>query len=149
MTQIRKSSKPRPKGRTAVYRLFDAGGGLLYVGCSHSPPVRCKDHSKHKKWWPEVADRTEEWHGTRRAALRAEKAAIETEGPKYNICHTPLHAKVCHLAAPLSAEEGALWLQTWDSRSVGPEYGSDPYSCGYRAVHSAGGPRGESGRVKV
>jgi hypothetical protein len=78
-----------PPGRTAVYRLFNRGGDLLYVGISSDPPTRCINHSYDKPWWPEVASRTEEWRETRALALKAETAAIRTERPKYNKMGAP------------------------------------------------------------
>lgn len=70
--------------RTAVYRLYDAGDMLLYVGVARRPDVRCKHHSTHKRWWPEVSRRVLEWHESRDSALRAEAAAIRGELPRYN-----------------------------------------------------------------
>lgn len=69
----------RPPGRTAVYRLYDDAGDLLYVGVAKNPPARWKYHARHKAWWQEVADREICWHADRDAALRAEAAAIEHE----------------------------------------------------------------------
>ena len=74
----------RPPGRTAVYRLYDDAGDLLYVGVAKNPPARWKYHARHKAWWQEVADREICWHADRDAALRAEAAAIRAEQPRYN-----------------------------------------------------------------
>lgn len=138
MNQIRKPRKPaKPEGRTAVYRLFDANGELLYVGCSLNPPARCEKHSKHKPWWHEVADRADEWHDTRAEAEAAEKLAIQTENPKYNVCHTPLQAKVCDRWADLTPEEAARWMRTWEPRNFPETYTSDPGSYGHRVMRLA------------
>lgn len=69
--------------RTAVYRLFDAAGALLYVGASCNPQSRIPSH-KDKPWWQEVADTSVEWFADRVNALRHEAAAIADESPRYN-----------------------------------------------------------------
>lgn len=73
-----------PPGRTALYRLFNADGQLLYVGISSDPPTRYVNHAYEKLWWHEVATTTEEWIETRAEALREETRAIKTELPCYN-----------------------------------------------------------------
>lgn len=75
---------PKHPGRTALYRLFDTTGRLLYVGISHKPDVRWGQHSEEKSWWPEVDQRKVEWHETRASAERAELAAITAEKPLHN-----------------------------------------------------------------
>jgi GIY-YIG catalytic domain len=75
------------QGRTALYRLYDAEGELLYVGISQNPDVRWGQHSQNKPWWPAVEERKIEWHETRAAAAVAEKAAIRTERPYWNLNH--------------------------------------------------------------
>jgi len=71
-------------GRTALYRVYDAEGGLLYVGISANPDLRFGQHSQLKEWWTEVADRKIEWHPTRESAASAERDAIQIELPKWN-----------------------------------------------------------------
>lgn len=70
---------------TALYRLFDAEGTLLYIGISGNLKTRFAKHAVHKPWWPEVARKTVEWHLTRTDAAEAEDKAIKTEKPKHNI----------------------------------------------------------------
>lgn len=71
-------------GPTAVYRLWDADGQLLYVGCSHDPRARYVEHERLQPWWPAV-DRYEEiWCDTRKEAEAAERIAIGAEQPAYN-----------------------------------------------------------------
>ncbi|MCU1616151.1 MAG: hypothetical protein JWO98_3691 [Frankiales bacterium] len=74
--------------RAALYRLFDQGGALLYVGVAANPRTRWSTHSKEKAWWCEVASKTVEWHGDRPTAEAAEVAAIVTEAPRYNVEHS-------------------------------------------------------------
>jgi predicted GIY-YIG superfamily endonuclease len=72
---------------TALYRLFNEPGRLLYVGVAYDPEVRLAQHRRRKPWWPEVdEDRTTlAWHPTREAAEAAELIAIRAEEPVYNI----------------------------------------------------------------
>jgi predicted GIY-YIG superfamily endonuclease len=74
--------------RTALYRLFDSEGRLLYVGIAFDPRSRLSDHARQKEWWPTVADRTIEWHATRTEAAAAEVTAIRSEKPLYNVRDT-------------------------------------------------------------
>lgn len=71
----------------ALYRFLDRDGGLLYVGITADPGVRWKTHSKDKPWWSEVATCTVEHFSTRDAVLAAERTAIATECPRYNVVH--------------------------------------------------------------
>lgn len=70
---------------TALYRLFAASGDLLYVGISSEPERRWKQHAEDKSWWPEVHEKTVEWHQDRLAAEGAESTAIRSERPSRNI----------------------------------------------------------------
>lgn len=74
--------------RTALYRLHDAEGVLLYVGISSDPELRFRQHAMEKRWWHEVARRTIEWFSTRAAAEAAEETAIKIKRPKYNVVHS-------------------------------------------------------------
>lgn len=67
-----------------LYRLYDGGGALLYVGITSNWAKRMRDHASGKIWWSEVASRTFEEHPDRTAALAAERFAIGTEEPRYN-----------------------------------------------------------------
>lgn len=71
--------------RSAVYRFYDADDNLLYIGSSKQLDVRYKDHAKKKPWWPDVHRKTETWYPTRERAYAAERGAIQTERPKYNV----------------------------------------------------------------
>jgi predicted GIY-YIG superfamily endonuclease len=74
---------------TALYRLFNAEGALLYIGISFDPAHRAHSHSGDKPWWNEVADRQEVWFENRRAAEDAERTAIVAESPRYNRAWVP------------------------------------------------------------
>jgi predicted GIY-YIG superfamily endonuclease len=77
----------QPDGRTALYRLYNEHGSLLYVGISAKPDSRFKQHASDKAWWPEVARKAVEWYETRRNAEAAEIAAIKANAPHYNRDH--------------------------------------------------------------
>lgn len=83
----------------ALYRFFDAGGDLLYVGITNDPGRRWGRHANDKPWWHEV-DRIElERYPSREDVLAAERKAIREEGPRYNLMHAVREA------APAVAEE--------------------------------------------
>jgi len=69
-----------------LYRHFDAGERLLYVGVSGRLALREKAH-KRSPWHELVAYSTTEAITGRAAVLEAEKVAIETELPLFNILH--------------------------------------------------------------
>lgn len=77
-----------PRNPTSLYRLFDRGGRLLYVGVSATTLARLCQHAASKRWWPDV-ERVEVEHFPSRAeALRAEFDAIHAEAPAYNVART-------------------------------------------------------------
>lgn len=70
-----------------LYRFYDAGGRLLYVGISLSTVQRMMQHCDTQPWWPQVT-RAEFEHLTttnRREAERAERRAVIVERPVHNI----------------------------------------------------------------
>jgi predicted GIY-YIG superfamily endonuclease len=74
-------------GPTALYRLFNEWGDLLYIGTTVDPAARWKDHRKRMPWWYQVDhSRTRiEWLECGHvAALRPEREAITAELPWYN-----------------------------------------------------------------
>lgn len=73
---------------TALYRLFDAEGALLYIGIAVDPNTRWRVHAGEKTWWTEVASKTVEWFQNRLLAQAAEAEAIAIEAPRYNVEHS-------------------------------------------------------------
>lgn len=71
---------------TTLYRYYDEAGRLLYVGISNDALRRMGQHAA-KDWAPQVRS----WHpvhfATRAEAEAAERHAIRTERPVYNIAH--------------------------------------------------------------
>lgn len=72
---------------TTLYRFYDADDVLLYVGISEKGPERWSAHRKQKPWWTDVARTTTTHYHDRAAALEAERQAIQSERPRYNIVH--------------------------------------------------------------
>lgn len=70
--------------RTALYRLYDEAGTLLYIGISHDPRIRFEQHAREKPWWPQVARREIQWFDDRPSAARTEADAIRAEDPEHN-----------------------------------------------------------------
>lgn len=69
----------------AVYRHFDQGGNLLYVGMSGSVFRRLQSHIHQSHWAGQVA-RIEIQHCASRAeAAEVERQAIRTERPAHNV----------------------------------------------------------------
>jgi hypothetical protein len=77
-----------------LYRFFDAEKRLLYVGISMKPWERFKQHKRQKPWWDDVALITKENYANRSAVANAERLAIKTEKPIYNIVHNASTASV-------------------------------------------------------
>jgi len=73
--------------RTALYRMFDAAGDLLYIGISKNFGIRWRREAASFPWWPEMQRQTVDWYPSRPEAHAAEIAAIKAEKPKYNIQH--------------------------------------------------------------
>lgn len=72
---------------TALYRLYDGHGHLLYVGISNDVHGRIRTHRMERTWGPSVADVRVEWFATRAEALAAEANAIRRERPRHNVMH--------------------------------------------------------------
>lgn len=69
---------------TALYRVFDHQGVLLYVGITGDMSARLRQHKEHFDWWPEVCSVHSESKDCRAHAAALERVAIRFEAPKYN-----------------------------------------------------------------
>lgn len=69
---------------TVLYRFYRADGALLYVGITRHLDRRFQQHARSKPWWHEVARTQADTYASRRAAARAEHAAITGENPVHN-----------------------------------------------------------------
>lgn len=89
---------PDAPERTALYRLYDGDGRLLYIGITADPKTRFASHATYKPWWAQVARKDVTWlRATWQEALKVEAAAILNEKPKFNRKHNAPRA-------PFSAE---------------------------------------------
>jgi predicted GIY-YIG superfamily endonuclease len=68
-----------------LYRFFDADGVLLYVGITMNPGARWDCHSKGSRWWSRMATMTAVEYPDRYSALAAEREAVKTEHPLFNV----------------------------------------------------------------
>jgi predicted GIY-YIG superfamily endonuclease len=71
--------------RTALYRFYDAGGVLLYVGITNNVARRLRQHTKDKAWFAQVQYQSVAWYDSEWHARQAEKQAIRGETPRHNI----------------------------------------------------------------
>ncbi|GIM90346.1 GIY-YIG nuclease family protein [Paractinoplanes toevensis] len=87
---------------TAVYRVFDQLGRLLYVGVAIDPEVRLACHAREKLWWRDVdPSRTRiDWFPNRHAGITEENRALETESPIHNVAGTTNLPVPAHLREP-------------------------------------------------
>lgn len=70
-----------------LYRFYARHGELLYVGITMDVASRWRDHRAGQWWWCEVGAITVRHFDTREAVLDAERIAIQTEFPTYNVKH--------------------------------------------------------------
>lgn len=94
---------------TAVYRLLGVDGVPVYIGMSRCPANRIYIH-RARAWWAEVADLTITWYPSKAEAFAAERAAIRTEHPQYNIAETPLFRQVSGFKGHLTPDEHEHWV---------------------------------------
>jgi predicted GIY-YIG superfamily endonuclease len=102
---------------TALYRLYDAEGKLLYIGITGDIKARFAQHAETKAWWPDVTRKTVEWHAARSEASQAELEAIKAERPVHNIAGAALVSggvafDLSDLRAKVSGEEVFELAQT-------------------------------------
>ena len=86
--------------RCALYRHYDAGGVLLYVGISANPLQRSARHAASARWFGDVATIRIEWFDSRAEAVSAEAVAIERETPRHNGGHPPAKTARSRMSVP-------------------------------------------------
>lgn len=69
---------------TAVYRLYDKSGHLLYVGITANTRSRWGQHASYKQWWHLVDRKVVDWYDDREDALQAEYGVMLAESPIFN-----------------------------------------------------------------
>lgn len=75
---------PPPGPAAALYRFYDSGRRLLYVGITGQPRERWTRHRRNASWWTAVAYVAVEIFPAEWEALDAERAAIRSESPRFN-----------------------------------------------------------------
>lgn len=99
---------------TQLYRHFDNGGTLLYVGISLHAVKRLSEHDGSSSWYKDISHVTIEHFPDRKAAETAEKKAIKNEKPRHNIAHA--------VVQETSQERVALEL-LWGADAIAKELG--------------------------
>jgi predicted GIY-YIG superfamily endonuclease len=69
-----------------LYRLLDADGGLLYLGCTVDPERRLAEH-RRKPWGRLIAAWQFDEFTDALSAYAAERDAIASESPQFNAMH--------------------------------------------------------------
>lgn len=67
-----------------LYRLHDADGQLLYIGCTATSVKQRTDAHRRKAWGSQIAEVSTERYVDHNVALIAERTAIAAEQPFYN-----------------------------------------------------------------
>jgi hypothetical protein len=95
-----------------LYRQFDAAGELLYVGISRSAMARLGQHLSVSPWAEYITTVKIETLPSREEALAAERVAIQTEHPKFNIKHNK-PPKPFKLFKPFELPKSPEALKPW------------------------------------
>ena len=74
---------------SAVYRMYDAAGTLLYVGATSRLPMRVSEHGNQKPWFTSVDRIMVEHFPDRASALAAEADAQKRERPLHDSQYGP------------------------------------------------------------
>lgn len=100
------------RGRNVVkpvylYRFYSKKGPLLYVGITDNFERRYQQHKATARWWDEQGHHEKKVYVNRKWAEQAEREAIRTEQPVFNIRHNPRDGGGARKVNPLS---GAWFL---------------------------------------
>lgn len=72
----------------ALYRIFDADDGLLYIGITNNPMGRMMGHLRSQRWARRISYITFEHFNNRAELEAAERKAIIAEGSEFNVTHS-------------------------------------------------------------
>ena len=89
-----------------LYRHFDSNGILLYVGISLNSAYRQEQHRKNSAWFYSIARIEVERFASRDEASAAERAAIKSEFPLFNL--RLAHEKRIRAAKALRADRAKV-----------------------------------------
>lgn len=104
-----------------VYRAFDDGGRLLYVGCSYDLPARLKAHKGSSLWHCLMASMKVAGPYNYETARQFEHDAIESERPQFN--YTSEHRLIDYMRRRMIEREIAVRV------AIGVDY--------FEAIHPA------------
>jgi Arm DNA-binding domain len=110
-----------------LYRHYDPGGDLLYVGISLEPLRRQKRHSERAAWRDMIFQIVIEPFAAREEALAAEQLAIRTEFPRFNDVHNGHAAFVCPNCEELHFIDAEQAKRLWAQAIGGAEGVSPPH----------------------
>lgn len=71
-----------------LYRLYGDNDALLYIGRTNNMASRFAAHAKSQPWWDEVRRSAIETFPTFESLCDAEREAIISEGPRYNVIYS-------------------------------------------------------------
>jgi predicted GIY-YIG superfamily endonuclease len=108
-------ARRNPRTPNVLYRFYSGDGQLLYIGITQDAEYRWRCHARDAAWWHLQARITVERYRTRAEAEDAEREAIKTERPLYNVAHAGSNSVGLHLAARLP-----------ERRAAAPRYAPEP-----------------------
>jgi hypothetical protein len=77
----------RYNAKTWLYTAISGEGDVLYVGISHQPAFRIKDHKRRSRWAAFAVEFKFVEYPDRFSAQCAERYAIEKHSPPFNKIH--------------------------------------------------------------
>jgi hypothetical protein len=118
--------KARPAGlpeidwdcRLVLYRLYDATGGAIYFGTTRNWITRWRQH-RVKEWWPEVARVKISLYPDFSVLNDAEKWAIASEAPRYNVVPLPYHVVPSRSPERTRTKQQAARFSEWRRKALG------------------------------
>jgi hypothetical protein len=116
VTDVAEAAPPDPY---ALYRYFDVRDILLYVGITGDLAVRDRGHISRSRWMQLTARSAVERHKTAEDVRTAEREAIETEHPLFNVQYNNTPEAKARLRAYLE-ESGRLDLLHPKPSSLAP-----------------------------
>lgn len=91
-----------------VYRVYDQGDCLLYVGSTGNLSARLFVHRRESAWWPAAARMSITHHFDLDAARIAERMAIASESPLFNLRTTAADQRGLRVSDLLATARGRV-----------------------------------------
>lgn len=116
-----------------LYRHYKTDGTLLYIGISVNVAARLAGHKTHSKWFKDIATIKIEHFDNPSDARKAEKAAIISEKPLFNVIYgnNPRNESgffgIHELAAVLEIPAGVIRAEAMKNRFPIPPTCLKPY----------------------